>query len=385
MPTPEHHDRKTAPTGRSLAPHLLIRPERPARSAVVSPARCLAILGTLKEISTASADRDGCRRLLECVSGELQAEQAVLMLCNPLTRELEFVVHNQDPALPRMYVDHYADLDPTGLPDYIKGNISLPAGSAAPAVFDLREVVDYGSLVSTEFYNDFFKAGDIHYDLVAVVSGSSSVRGAVCLHRGHQRKPFSPEEVAVLDMIAPFIGNHLEKMTSTSVLSILRMASGKGVILCDVRGRVLYCNEMARQLCGPMKTTDAPGRLLEDVSFVGYSLGDLDVLAESCNVEVDVRDILLEHDRPGRLITLEPRGGNLKWAEPLRERFGLSSREIEVLSRVMAGGANKEIANQLYITEHTVKKHLQSIALKVGARTRTSIAHTVRQELGLPR
>ena len=283
-----------------------------------------------------------------------------------------------------MYVDHYGALDPTGLPDYVKGNISPPTCFPTPAVFDLTEVVDYKSLVSTEFYNDFFKAGDIHYDLVAFVSASSSARGAVCLHRAHQRKPFSAEEVAILDMIAPFVGNHLEKMASTSVLSVLQMAPGKGVILCDVQGRVLYCNDVARELCAPMRTTDGTPRLLEDVSFVGYSLGDLDVLAESCNVEVSFRDVILEQGRMGRLIALEPRdAGTQAWSGPLKERFGLSDREIEVLYRVMAGEANKEIAQALFITEYTVKKHLQSIATKVGTRTRTSIAHAVRQELGL--
>ncbi len=295
------------------------------------------------------------------------------------------MVHNQDPALPRMYVDHYSDLDPTGLPDFIKGNTSVPAHPPIPTVFDLKEVVDYKSLVSTEFYNDFFKAGGIHHDLVAFVSASSSARGAVCLHRAHQMKPFSAEEVAVLDMIAPFVGNHLEKMVSTSVLSVLRMTSGKGVILTDVQGRVLYCNDVARELCVPMRATDGAPRRLDDVSFVGYSLGDLDALAERCGVEVSSREVVLEQGRLGRLITLEPLGGALDWAEPLKERFGLSCREIEVLNRVMIGGANKDIAHALFITENTVKKHLQSIAVKVGAHTRTAIAHTVRQELGLPR
>jgi DNA-binding CsgD family transcriptional regulator len=383
MSLPERHDRMTVPGDRGPGPHGLIQP-RLARSAAVSPARCSAILSTLKEISTATADTEGCRRLLECISTELEAEHAVLMLCNPLTRELEFVVHNQDPALPRMYVDHYSDLDPTGLPEYIKGNLSPPAGSPISTVFDLMEVVDYKSLVSTEFYNDFFKTGSIHYDLVAFVSANSSARGAVCLHRAHERKPFSAEEVAILDMIAPFVGNHLEKMVSVSVLSVLQTASGKGVILCDVQGRVLYCNEVARELCAPMRRIDGTSRLVEDVSFVGYSLDDLNVLAKSCNVEVSSREVVLEQGKLGRLITLEPRdGGTLAWAAPLKERFGLSTREIEVLNRVMAGGANKEIAQALFISEYTVKKHLQGIAAKVGARTRTSITHAVRQELGL--
>jgi hypothetical protein len=74
-------------------PFPLAKP-RPARSTALSPERCAAVLGTLYEISIASAGVDGCGKLLECISDELQAEQAALILCNPLTRELEFVVHN---------------------------------------------------------------------------------------------------------------------------------------------------------------------------------------------------------------------------------------------------------------------------------------------------
>ncbi|MCE5255194.1 MAG: helix-turn-helix transcriptional regulator [Actinomycetia bacterium] len=363
----------------------------PARSAAVSTARCAAILGTLKEITTATADVEGCRWMLECIANELQAEQGVLILCNPLSQELEFVVYNQDPSVPRRYADYYGDLDPTGLPDYVKGKVPLPEGTGSPpvrsplpAVFDLMEVVDYRSLVATEFYNDFFKTGGIYYDLVAFVSAVSSARGAVCLHRAHRRKPFSAEEVAILDMIAPFVGNHLEKMVSASVLALLQMKEGKGVIVCDARGRVLFCNDFARNLCSPLRRLRDPTPALDEVSFVGRSLGDLDMLAATCNLEVRSREIVLEQGGPGRIITLEPRGtSSLAWAEPLKERFGLSDREIEVLGQVMAGGGNREIAQALFIAECTVKKHMQSIAAKVGARTRTSIAHAVRQELGL--
>jgi len=383
-----HGDR--SPAGQ---PSLTSRPPtaRPARSAAVSPHRCAAILSTLKEISTATPDVEGCRRLLECVSNELQAEQGVLILCNSLTRELEFVVHNQDPATPRMYAEYYGTLDPTGLGEYIKGNVAaplaagpFPASLPVCAAFDLSEVVDYSSLVSTEFYNDFFKTSHIHYDLAAIVSASSSVRGAVCVHRDHQRKPFTAEEVAILDMIAPFVGNHLERMASASILSVFQTGSDKGVILCDARGRVIYCNEAARVLCSSFIQLDGVPRLVQDSSFVGYELDDLEIIAARRDLKVVTRDVVLEQGTPGRLITLEQRSASTPdFTQVLQERFGLTDREIEVLGKVMAGGGNREIAQTLFIAEVTVKKHLQNISVKVGARTRTGIAHAVRQELGL--
>ena len=50
---------------------------------------------------------------------------------------------------------------------------------------------------------------------------------------------------------------------------------------------------------------------------------------------------------------------------------------------MMSGGSNREIAQALFIAECTVKKHMQSIGAKVGAHSRTAIAHAVRQEVGL--
>jgi DNA-binding NarL/FixJ family response regulator len=49
----------------------------------------------------------------------------------------------------------------------------------------------------------------------------------------------------------------------------------------------------------------------------------------------------------------------------------LSLREIEVLRLIAAGNANKMIADQLSITEETVKGHVKNILAKLAAHDRT--------------
>jgi len=49
----------------------------------------------------------------------------------------------------------------------------------------------------------------------------------------------------------------------------------------------------------------------------------------------------------------------------------LSERELEVLQVMASGAANKEIANQLIISESTVKTHVTNIFQKLGASDRT--------------
>ena len=49
----------------------------------------------------------------------------------------------------------------------------------------------------------------------------------------------------------------------------------------------------------------------------------------------------------------------------------LSAREIEVLSLIAAGNSNKLVADQLAISEDTVKGHVKSILSKLGVNDRT--------------
>jgi len=57
-----------------------------------------------------------------------------------------------------------------------------------------------------------------------------------------------------------------------------------------------------------------------------------------------------------------------------KKKYGLTPRELEVISAVVAGFANKEIAQHFKISEDTVKHHLSNIFDKVGVSTRLELA-----------
>jgi DNA-binding NarL/FixJ family response regulator len=50
---------------------------------------------------------------------------------------------------------------------------------------------------------------------------------------------------------------------------------------------------------------------------------------------------------------------------------GLTSREIEILQQIAEGNRNRDIAIKLFISEGTVKVHIQHIMAKLGANDRT--------------
>ncbi len=69
-------------------------------------------------------------------------------------------------------------------------------------------------------------------------------------------------------------------------------------------------------------------------------------------------------------------------AERLAERVSgtaLTERETEVLKLIVGGNSNKEIAAALYISEATVKTHINSLFGKLGVSDRTQAATTALQ------
>jgi two-component system NarL family response regulator len=69
-------------------------------------------------------------------------------------------------------------------------------------------------------------------------------------------------------------------------------------------------------------------------------------------------------------------------AQRLAERMGgpsLTSREMDVLRLIVDGMSNKEIGGRLFISEATVKTHINSILSKLGVSDRTQAATTALQ------
>jgi DNA-binding NarL/FixJ family response regulator len=56
------------------------------------------------------------------------------------------------------------------------------------------------------------------------------------------------------------------------------------------------------------------------------------------------------------------------------KRAELSRRELQIISAVAAGYANKDIATRLSLSEHTVKHHLSTIFDKLGVTNRLEVA-----------
>jgi len=64
---------------------------------------------------------------------------------------------------------------------------------------------------------------------------------------------------------------------------------------------------------------------------------------------------------------------------------GLTAREVEVLRLVAAGGSNRAIAAELFLSERTVARHVSNILAKLDVPSRSAAtAYAFRQGLVEP-
>ena len=62
------------------------------------------------------------------------------------------------------------------------------------------------------------------------------------------------------------------------------------------------------------------------------------------------------------------------------EHFGVSERELEVVTGVMNGQSNNEIAEMLFISPRTVEKHLYNVYQKAGIKSRLQLFNLLRSD-----
>lgn len=81
--------------------------------------------------------------------------------------------------------------------------------------------------------------------------------------------------------------------------------------------------------------------------------------------------VTLTRTKPAVIVKEVPVPGPFVRDEERVTELGITPRELEILELIAAGLSNREIAEQLFVSENTVKTHSSRLFDKLGARRRT--------------
>ncbi|WP_226017978.1 DNA-binding response regulator [Novosphingobium sp. FKTRR1] len=203
-----------------------------------------------------------------------------------------------------------------------------------------------------------------------------AVRGLAAGGIDYVRKPVDVEEL--LARMAVHLHNARVSAGGRAALD----ATGRHLMAVDRDGALLWATPHVEQLLAAAQAAGEGEDLSAALSpTLGAATARLAAPAERTGSliklevgGVPVELVLVAHLRAGETLL------RLNWQregaeiEALRERYGLTQREAEVLLWISYGKPNRAISEILGISPRTVNKHLEQVFQKLGVETRAAAA-----------
>lgn len=174
-----------------------------------------------------------------------------------------------------------------------------------------------------------------------------------------------------------------------------------GVVVYDDRGGVLHQNACLKKLYKDepehealasavdrvrCETSDARRHYLvlpRTLDGAHGATARCEVLVRTARGEYDVNGWLARPSPSARVmivVAVRPRAGTRRLsAHELERRFRLTRAEVRVAGLIDAGRRTREIAGDLGISIHTVRRHAESVLKKLGVHSRTAVSARLRE------
>jgi DNA-binding response OmpR family regulator/DNA-binding CsgD family transcriptional regulator len=173
----------------------------------------------------------------------------------------------------------------------------------------------------------------------------------------------------VLDELAARIRVHLANARTTrGALSALGSV-GARLLACDTAGRIGWATGEAERLLDAMDPGSAE-RLHETLRSLTADDAKTAMTFPYANEKLALTR--LGPVSEGRILVRLSRSTEGRETQVLKDAFGLTPREADVLLWTAHGKSNKDMSEILNISARTVNKHLEQIFLKIGVENRTS-------------
>ncbi|MHB8421732.1 MAG: helix-turn-helix transcriptional regulator [Leptospirales bacterium] len=282
-----------------------------------------------------------------------------------LTRQFQvdgYQVFNCPPESVPTYLAHYSPMDPLE-----HGGWRHLLSNKVAQYSDFVSLFDFGD---SEFTRDFLRHIQINNALDLTLGAQGDAIGNLGLHRQKTDPDFGPRERLMAELLAPHLASALHIL---SLKEEHEWFSQIGIVVMGSDGRVRFINPIAsKMLAGQSLDTLPSSRLTAYPFLLKTESGVLRI--RTLPLETIWNDLPVENlfDPHARAFLLEPFPSR-KYLKDRWKGFYLTPRQEEVLLKVVQGDSNRMIADDLSITEQTVKDHIHDILEKLHVRNRSEL------------
>lgn len=306
------------------------------------------------------------------------------------TRDMASIYGDCDPDAPRHYLEYFATID--------EGLERRNARGVEVANWRML-FPETGRPHNEELYHDFFvthRLVDPHGMTVDLPDGAKALISLHC--DTPSRRPPGARWLDLLELVVPAfkagVAMYLQAGTRLKTLAAVLDETGDALLLSDLTGRVLHANAALVQLLDAdperqwvRQEIDVVIRFLSSLERSPTKAGSNQSTSSALREVRTARNTyqvrgsyagtgLIGNDRT-ILVLVEPLTPEMPSEQDLRHRFGLTKREAEITLLLAAGRSAAQIAEQLYISLHTSRRHVEKILSKLGVHSRAEVGPTI--------
>ncbi len=369
--------------------------------------KLMKILEKLGKINTDSNVELWKSNVLDLISESIYADQAVFISQQGASFPLQ-LARNPNKTFNDAYLDYYYKLDSLKYLVNHSSGLTLAKGPRArQTVVELADVISPSSLHDTEYYQNFLNPQGISHETIVYLKSYEQILGVISFMRRGD-KGFKNESMDSLRILAPFLATFLENVNLKNQIDLdehlLRLHEGQGtsgLLVLDATMDVIYLNAIAQEILSDMCSTitfPVPDIIINQCHLLlkkGVPLGGENptvlpvkspIKVKDQSFDMEVRCFSKNQANPHQIyftISLEPSHPSRFNKQKIQDQFQLTPREVEIIYAIFRGLKNVEIAERFYISESTVKKHIQNICAKLQVKSRTAIIYLVLKKFGV--
>ncbi len=259
-----------------------------------------------------------------------------------------------------------------------------------------HDVMSADRYVRSVYYRDIVRPANAHDSVVLPLAGTGRIVGGLAIFKPAQEGPFTELEKKIFALVNEPVGallrSHLDFVASHSEMAIdesIFSGLATGIIVVDQHNQLIRINKAAERLCERIYSGDASlavAKFLASLWQRGGIVGErAETFPDFAGSKIDVKVFPTSYITPLRTIAfryaiyLEERMDDGERFRKLAESYSLSKRELQIVARVVAGEDNTMIATRLFLSDNTVRTHLQNVYRKLAINNRISIIQLFRE------
>jgi len=264
-------------------------------------------------------------------------------------------------------------------------------------VISITDIMPTSQFENTEFYLDFLKKDMLYYELVLPLKADNKLIGAVGIYKEKDENNFSNKDLVILNRLTEFIASDLlAYLDYTNTLKNCQTynncfdESSTGIIILDRNFSIISYNRAAEASASKLHIGNSPYSSIQQfiykvISEYSHEINNphqvnIKFFYKTFFINIVARiipSICEGMEYVYLMFITEESGKKYLTDNNPRANYNLTARETEILELVKNGLSNEEIADNLYISSHTVKTHMGNIFQKLQVKNRTAALHRI--------